>query len=283
MKFKPHIILVCIILCLFFAFCKSDHKKSKLIDLNVYEINNPKIIKLPPELSEISGIDYYAKDSSLFSIADDDKCFFKILLADESVRRWNIHKGKDLEDIVLLDSSIFILQNNGDILETDRINNKKVQHFRFPEEYGKVEFESLYKSPDRQWLILICKDCKADDGSKISTFMFNIRNKTYSDSSFTINGKKIVHAAVNSEQKHFKPSAAAINPKDSLLYILSSINKCIAVTTLSGDVEKVYILNPKMYKQPEGITFAPNGDMFITNEAAGFGPAELLVLKYSDK
>jgi hypothetical protein len=36
-----------------------------------------------------------------------------------------------------------------------------------------------------------------------------------------------------------------------------------------------------LFKQPEGITFTPKGDMIISNEAADRGVAEILLFKYN--
>jgi uncharacterized protein YjiK len=51
------------------------------------------------------------------------------------------------------------------------------------------------------------------------------------------------------------------------------------VTNLKGDVEEVFRLNPTLYPQAEGIAFAPNGDMYVTNEAK-LGKPTLLYIPY---
>ena len=44
-------------------------------------------------------------------------------------------------------------------------------------------------------------------------------------------------------------------------------------------MEQVFKLDPALYNQPEGMTFAPNGDLYISNEG-GEGIATILKFKY---
>jgi hypothetical protein len=46
-----------------------------------------------------------------------------------------------------------------------------------------------------------------------------------------------------------------------------------------GNIKKMYELDPKLFKQPEGITFTPTGDLLISNEAALTGSANILIFK----
>jgi len=48
-------------------------------------------------------------------------------------------------------------------------------------------------------------------------------------------------------------------------------------------VKEVYKLDPKIFKQPEGITFTPTGDLLISNEAALTGAANILIYKRKKK
>jgi hypothetical protein len=78
----------------------------------------------------------------------------------------------------------------------------------------------------------------------------------------------------------FKPSAAAIHPLTNELYIISSINKVLVIADVNGVPKKVYKINPKLYKQPEGLTFTSKGDLIISNESADIGAANILFFKY---
>ncbi len=85
------------------------------------------------------------------------------------------------------------------------------------------------------------------------------------------------------EKIKFKPSAASINPKDSLLYIISAINKLMVITDVNGKFKNVYRIDESIFKQPEGMTFTPLGGMIISNEAADVGVADILYFPYNKK
>jgi uncharacterized protein YjiK len=78
----------------------------------------------------------------------------------------------------------------------------------------------------------------------------------------------------------FKPSAALIHPIEKRLYILAAVNRLLVITDLNGKVQEAYNLRHTVFKQPEGIAFAPNGDMYISNESADEAQANILKFKY---
>jgi hypothetical protein len=86
--------------------------------------------------------------------------------------------------------------------------------------------------------------------------------------------------AIGEEKIKFKPSAAAINPITKDVWIVSSTNQLLVVTDNYGKVKSVYTLNPIIFRQPEGITFTPWGDLLISNEAGDkYGTSNILIFK----
>lgn len=244
-----------------------------------YDLNKPEVAKLPLELDEISGLAYYPKDSSIFAIADDTRAIYKIK-PDLSILQWKFKGGVDFEDLVIVDSSFYLLQSTGDIKEVSFSETGVVNEaYKFPKAYGKGEFEILYSDTTANQLVLVCKDCKVDNTKSLSTFTFNTLTKQYSDSSYKINVRDI---KLNSEggTPRFKPSAAALHPLTQDLYIISAVNNCLVVTDNKGGFKGVYFLTKKIFKQPEGLTFAPNGDMYISNEFAESGRSQILKYTY---
>jgi uncharacterized protein YjiK len=274
-------ILLILMACTTFS-CRTRKKTSQSPD--GYNLNAISRQKLPLELDEISGLAYYAKDSSVFAINDEKGWIYK-LKKGRPIQRWKFSKGADFEDLVLKDSVFYVLQSNGDINRLTFADDGAVQvqlfHFNAAEP-GQNEFEILYFDSSKNKLILICKDCESDKKRSLTTFTFDPATGAYSDSSFSIDVKKIA-TAMGEEKLKFKPSAAAINPRDGLLYIVSAINEMIVTTDLNGNFKSAYRIDGGVFKQPEGIAFTPSGGMMISNEAADVGVADILYFPYHKK
>src|SRR5690349_23484690 len=79
--------------------CQHNDKKD-FSNSEAYDFANPKVIKLPEELDEISGIAYYPKDTSVFAIVDEAGILYKIPLKQpEHFKQWQFDKKRDFEDV----------------------------------------------------------------------------------------------------------------------------------------------------------------------------------------
>lgn len=269
------VISFCLILSLVFISCNQD--RTDYPGPPEYDLKKPFQYKLPLELDEISGVAFYAKDSSIFAINDEKGRLYKIGIGPgKQIDFWEFSEGADFEDLVRVDSTFYVLQSHGSIIRVNFRGNAIIPPRVFPFPFGvENEFEILYYDSSKAKLIMICKDCDADKKSSLTTYSFDPATEQFSDASFTISVDSIA-ASLNMKKFRFKPSAASINPVDSSLYIVSAINKLLVITDLNGRVKKAYHTNFGYFKQPEGITFTPWGTMIISNEAADIGVADIL-------
>lgn len=247
-----------------------------------YNLNRPAVYKLPPSLDEISGIAYVQKDNSVLAINDEMGWLYKIhLKSDLNLKRWQYYKGADFEDLVLIDSTFFVLESTGNLIQFKflRPDSVQVQKHDFPVE-GKNEFEILYHDKTRRQLILLCKDCEADDKNSLTAYAFNLDSSAYAPAPVYVIDIRKIEKLMDEKKVRFKPSAAAIHPLTGNLFIVSSINKVLVVADVNGVPRQVYRISPKLYKQPEGIAFTPRGDLLISNESADIGAANVLFFKY---
>ena len=186
--------------------------------------------------------------------------------------------------MVLVDSTFYVLVSNGDI-ETLQFKNDSIitNTVKFPDANKHVnEFETLYYDDSLKQLIMLCKDCEDDKKKVVTAWGIDVNSLQYTPDVFKIDVSPI--AAKSAEKKlHFKPSAAAINPVTNELYILAAVNNLLVIADRKGKVKEVYNLDPKIFKQPEGITFTPTGDLLISNEAALTGAANILIYKRKKK
>lgn len=273
----------CIGLCWFGLSCKSTTGE-KLNSPPGYNLNQPQIFKLPASLDEISGIVYYPKDNSVLAINDERGWLYKIFLSGRhEIQKWKYAGGADFEDVVLVDSTFYVLQSNGTLISFKFLkpDSVKAASHQLPVPGGN-EFEILYMDKDKNALILVCKDCEADDKNSLSSYSFSLEKNSFSPKpAFVIDVRKI-ETLMNQKGLHFKPSAAAIHPLTGELYIISSINKLLVIADRNGNPQKAYPISAKLFKQPEGITFSAKGDLVISNESADIGAANILFFNYKD-
>ncbi len=263
-----------------FFQCKND-SKSQYKNLPEYNLNQPKTLHLKSELDEISGVTFYAKDTSVFAINDEVGILYKIYLRKQlEIVRWKFSEGGDFEDLALVDSVFYVLQSNGKIHSFKVITPDSVVTEEFKSPFsGKNDLETMYYDDVEKQLVVLCKDCKEDNKSTVTAWSFDPETKTFgSDPYYTLDGKYIKSKLVTKENK-FKPSAAALNPVTKELYIIASVNKGLVIADRKGRIKKVLDIDPKHFKQPEGLTFTPNGDLIISNEGAEIGPGNLMIFK----
>jgi hypothetical protein len=228
-------------------------------------------------------VSYYEKDKSVFGIVDENGVLFKISLNEEPrIEKWKFDTKGDYEDIIRLDSNFYTLLSKGKIVHFSFSDSKATAIEEYELDiHGKNEFEILYYDDERKKLIMICKDCENDNKSATSTYAFDPATKTFENNPFTIQVAPIAKALGEAKVK-FKPSAAAIHPITKDLYIISSVNKCLVIADRNGVAKQVIRLDPKMFKQPEGLCFTPEGHLIISNESADAGAANILVYKYKN-
>ncbi len=80
----------------------------------------------------------------------------------------------------------------------------------------------------------------------------------------------------------FLPSSLSVNPVTDEVFILSAIDRVLLSFDQDGRVTGYAALSPRLFPQPEGITFTASGDMLIASEAAGREPVLLLFKRQSD-
>ena len=277
-----NLIIILFLFVSMYALPSCTQNKYSVVRLSAnYDLQKPLVLLLNDALLEISGIYFYAKDSSVFAISDEEGYLFKIHLNNNVTQKWKFSKPLDFEDLFLHDSTFYVLESNGNIHALhfspggDTIYSKKsdLSHHK------GLEFESLYYDEQFKKLVMICKNCEADKKSATTAWAYDPATKEYTPSLFTIDVDTI--AKITGEKKlKFKPSAATINPITHDVWILSAINQLIVVTDRNGNFKEVFTLAPKIFTQPEGITFTPWGDLIISDEAGDkYGKGNLLIFK----
>jgi hypothetical protein len=248
-----------------------------------YDITEPVKHELGTKLSEISGISWI-NDTLMLANNDEAGKIFAINLADFSPEYRNVKFGpkEDYEDIVKVGSAIYILISTGKVVRVTNYNNEdSIRSETVAELPGKEnEFESLYYDKEVNSLVMLCKNCHKEKDKIRSAYRFDLQTNTLIDTPYYKIDMDAIRKKLNDSGAEFRPSAASVNPMDNKVYIVSSIGSTMAVINKKGKVEQAFKISRILFPQPEGITFADNGDMFISNEAAADPSATLLQFPY---
>ncbi|MBA2500286.1 MAG: hypothetical protein H0V30_11220 [Chitinophagaceae bacterium] len=233
---------------------------------------------LPGKLDEISGL-FYQSDGRMAAINDEEGTIFFVDFKSEAEIQESIEFGKkaDYEEIVKVGNDYWVLESNGDLYQVSgpgKVNKYKTKEIK------KTEFESMYHDQANNRLILLSKDHKEADRA-ILAYAFDLGSYQYNGKPIYEISVRDIHYHTKNSSTQCKPSGAAIHPILNKLFIVASVGKMLLQCTLDGKVEKAYRINPVKFQQPEGITFAPNGDMYISNEAAQ-GKATILMFPFEN-
>jgi uncharacterized protein YjiK len=248
-----------------------------------YNLRHAKHFQLGKELVEISGIVYSEEDTSLLAISDNKEKIYQIDLKTKKLKNFTDKFAGvyDYEDIVKVKDSAYVLISDGTIIAVPKNAKDSTATVRYEFwSQAKDDFETLYHDPTVNALIMICKTCEHEKGEEIRTaYKFDLATRSFDSSEYYTISIDSVKAKVMNDDANFKPSAAAIHPIDKNLYILASAGQLLVITDLKGTVLQVFRLHPDRHPQAEGIAFAPDGTMFISNEGK-YGKATLQIFAY---
>lgn len=249
-----------------------------------YSFDKMKQINLPKDLAEISGLEWVDQDQ-LWVIEDESSVIYSIDPASgEIIEEKKFEKDKDIEDLAVINGVAWVLESNGKLYEVTNPlkENQETTEHPFPNK-KKRDFEALVHWGDSNKIWVFCKDCSWDDGTKKSSFYpFHLEKKEYSeDDALEIKRKEFRNLPdLDDDRKYqIQPSGAAKHPLKDEIYVISSAGEWLAIFDLEFNLLDAFELDKRIFKQPEGITFDPQGNLYISNEARG-GVANILVFYY---
>lgn len=276
-------ILIFSLLLLAECFSTSESKMEYRFPKN-YSLDQVKTINLPGRMREISGLEWVG-ENELWAIEDESSAIYKLdPKTGEVLDRRRFAKNHDIEDLVVIDGVAWILESNGKLYEVQEPfaeEPDKIEH-AFPIKENR-DFEALVHWGDQDEIWVFCKDCSWDEGSKkTSYYPFSIQKQSYQiDQAREMKRKHIRALPELDEEKKYQmqPSAAAKHPLKDEIYVISSSGQWLAIFDLEFKLKDAFELDRKLFKQPEGLTFDPKGNLYISNEARG-GFANILVFEY---
>jgi len=245
---------------------------------------------LDKNLSEVSGLSFIS-DKEVALIQDEAGSIFYFDLEKKAItKKINFSKKGDYEDLKMMGDSGYILRSDGNLVELYGLTGEHVVENNLNTSLsGKNNTEGLCYDEQKNLLLIACKgkpeiNKKGKDfENKKAIYSFDPVTKTLSDTPYVLidvndiqkisRGKysnvieKLVRFYTKAGAVHsFEPSGISIQPSSRDLYIISSVGKVLVIVSPDGQVSNVIKLDPKVFKQPEGIAFDSYGNLYITNE-----------------
>ena len=247
-----------------------------------YDLKNPEEkYFLPYVLSEISGLSYLM-DNQLITVEDEgSRVFIYDLVQKDIVHSIKFHNPGDYEGVEVIDGEVFVLESDGDVYRFPYGPEKEVESEKSETPLDrKNDTEGLGYDPLTGQLLIACKedgDIKGTNAKGKAVYAFDIEEEELDDDPrFEISLKTLKKFfEANRDQQYdeerlkFKPSGIAYHPIEQAFYIIASTGKLMVVLTRDGIVKATYPIAPRLLGQPEGICFAPNGDLYISSEGEG--------------
>lgn len=258
-----------------------------------YDLDNPdRTYKLPSVLKEISALSYYGNNRVLTVNDEEGTIYIFDFEEAEVVSTIDIGKRGDYESIARYNNTAYVFESNGNLKVIDLEKGLKVNDYNtILSSRNDVEGLCLDRAGNR--LLVACKgelEEKSKNKHEKGIYSFDLRTNTLKKEAFKIIDLSdaykelgFVHPGISSVEvyarlKDFAPSAIAINPISSNIYMLSSRGKLLVVMSPEKDIISINLLSKRLYGQPEGLTFDERGTLYISNEGKS-GPATINQLR----
>ena len=271
-----HIQTILFLSCL--TACSQDNSKNILFEHPGYEfpyqLTEPdQLWKLPAELVEISGLSFI--DNNRLACIQDEKGIIYIFNQKEGKVEQEIYFGDngDYEGIEIIKNDAWVLKSNGTLYEVaDYLKQEELKVKKYPTALtGRNDTEGLAYDHVNRGLLIACKGRPFADeinGNEYKAiYSFDHENKISDIKPFLLIKMDTIKYYKGDET--FAPSGIAIHPITENIFILGSVGKLVLVLSRKGEMLAMIKLNPKIFRQPEGICFSPDGIMYIASEGDG--------------
>lgn len=252
-----------------FSFALKEYK---------YDLQNPKMRwDLPYILEEISGLSYY-NYNQLACVQDEKGILFIYDLDERKIVSQDVFgEDGDYEGVEMIDGIAYVLKSNGNIyyFKPGNTNVEKIK----TELTSKNNAEGLAFQKSTSELLVACKGNPGVKKEKLDNsraiYRINLKEKSFdAKKRYLIKNKSFKEMLAKNdlnEKMHmpFRPSGIAVHPKTGHIFVIATVGKLLVILDAEGEIMDMIPLDPGIFLQPEGITFSPDGDLYISSEGRG--------------
>lgn len=269
-----------------------------------YNLQAPALtLELPEVLKEISGLSLTPDESKIIAVQDEEGEIYVINKETGEVERdYNFYKEGDYEGVEMVGSSVFVTKSNGKVYEVHDFGGEHQQTIKFTTPLNKAyDVEGLGYDEKNERLLMCCKAVGEGEDEHLlekSIYAFDLKTRCLIKKPvYTLRLKDFLHYLENNQHIHrykkimenfsenpedfaFSASAISVNPRTGNIYILSSKGKMMGILSPTGEILHVEKLEKAIHCQPEGICFAKDGTMYISNEGKNGAPGRIYRFDY---
>ncbi len=233
------------------------------------EVKIAKTWKLPGVLKEVSGI-AFLEPNKIACVQDERGIIFIYDLVSSSIVKQIEFAGPgDYEGITLDGTTAYVLKSDGTIYKVeDFLRKPMTQVFETP--FGsRNDVEGLYFDPGQEQLLLVPKGKGLESENDKGIHVVNVET-------MEMNKKPLINMTFKEEIFHdlstkdkeasFYPSEVIRHPGTGKVLVLEATRPHLLILDPEGDPEALHRLDPDLFPKPEGLTFDPSGNLYISNE-----------------
>lgn len=251
-------------------------KKEKKKDKDVAPDSEISIINkwdVPEILKEISAVCYLG-ENRFACVQDELGAIFIYNTSSKKIEKEiEFAAPGDFEGLEIVGSTAYVLRADGNLFEVKNYTSEKPVIIEYnlaltvdqnPEGLG-------YDAKNNRLLIAIKgNETNADDYKGI--YAFNLKTNVMDRvPAFVINLEDEIFTPYKGKKSgsEMQPAALAIDPLTGDIYITEATKPKLLVLDSAGKIKSLRKLSSSEFNQPEGITFSPEGRIFISNEGKG--------------
>ena len=254
-----------------------------------YTLNKPSAsYVLDNQLREISGLTYLS-ENKLLCVNDEQGSVFEFDLKDRIIsKKVKFAKKGDFEAVEYMNEECVALRSDGKLYFFKDLLSPKVESIKVKTGLSlRNDTEGLAYDSSSQTLLIACKGLPHEGplyADKRAIYRYSIADSTLNPEPFILIDQIVLGKIMNLDpftkfsnmvlesmnplkgNLTFQPSGIAIHPISKNIYVIGSVGKLLLILNPKGELLAVNKLKRKIFPQPEGICFAPDGTLYISTE-----------------
>lgn len=284
---KQYFLLFLLLANIFPSCGQVENKSAGSINSIGYNLTTPdKVYLLPGILREISGITEV--DATTIACVQDEHetVYIYDITKNQIIRQIFTGVSGDFEGLTRVNKTIYVLRSDGALTEVAGFDSDKFKRTTYSTNIPWKDNEGLCYDQKNNRLLIAPKETPGKNSEQKDfrlIYAFNLSTKKpVTDPVFRLDLNAIKHFALDNKIRvpmkgkkddkkqepdiKFQVSAIGIHPLTDRLFVLSGPERLLFAFDMKGHIVFIERLSGDLFRQPEGITFMKNGDMFISNE-----------------